>query len=488
MRRKIILAAVGLIVVAAPQFLFQSPIHANVSSIAGLCLFLWISELAPPFVPTLLLWALIPLLLAPYDPNFALPMVLAEAADPVMALFFGGFALGIAAERSGLGGRLTRSALRIANDSYPRFLFLVIGITAFFSMWISNIAAAALVFACLHPVLESLDENHILRRNLLIGVALGANFGGIATPVGTGPNAIAIASIASTTPVSFLGWMTFAFPLTVGLLLMSFLFLLWRVWRKRGDWKPTTEPISNTVTNDRSVRVAFPLLLASTAVMWIAEPLHGIPAAVIALGAAAILFVSGMLSRQDLLRIDWSTLLLIAGGITLGKLLERSEIIKDLAERFPLSDINPLAAMFLLCFVSGDTVGIDEQYGHCRIADPACFCTVPRFVHGDPNRSFGFARLSIHHQHSAKCDGVWTRRSAIRRSVLARCDIDADRLHCCQPDGQSGGAEFRGYPLNEITNAAREQRVQNRVRDELPPLIQIRAAVPKSRGRASLRL
>ena len=350
--RRIILALVGISIAAAPQFLVSSPIHAHVVSIAGICLFLWISELVPPFVPTIMLWALIPLLLAPYSTNYALAKVLADAADPVMALFFGGFALGLAAQRHGLGARLTTFALRISHNSYPKFLLLIIGITAFFSMWISNIAAAALVFACLHPVVEKLDEGSILRRTLLIGVALGANFGGLATPVGTGPNAIAIASVASTRPVSFVDWMVFAFPLMMGLLCLSFLFLVWRAWPNRDDWGPKADPATIAVVDDRFGRTAFPLLLAATAVMWITEPLHGIPAAVIALAAAAILFVSGMLSGKDLLRIDWSTLLLIAGGITLGKLLERSQIIADLAQKFPVTDSHPLATLFLLCLAS----------------------------------------------------------------------------------------------------------------------------------------
>ena len=353
MNRRVILVLIGLLVAAAPQFLIASTVYAHVVSIACICLFLWLSEIAPPFVPTLLLWALIPLVLSPYDPKYSLVNVLGWAADPVMALFFGGFALGLAAERYGLGARVMAFALRVSGGSYTRFLVFVIFITAFFSMWISNIAAAALVFACLTPVIADLDDEHMLRRTLLIGVALGANFGGITTPVGTGPNAIALASIQSTSSVSFVDWMTFALPLTLGLLLMSFIFLLWRVRRDTGDWVPSGE--ANLALNDHPKGFggrAFPFLLAATVVMWLAEPLHGVSAATIALGCAAVLFLSGMLAKQDLLRIDWSTLLLIAGGITLGKLLERSDIIKEATEKLPLTDLHPLATLFLLSFVT----------------------------------------------------------------------------------------------------------------------------------------
>src|SRR5207237_433354 len=114
------------------------------------------------------------------------------AMDPVIALFFGGFLLGVALERSGWGDRLSTLGLRASGHSYFKFLGVVIMLTAFFSMWISNIAAASLVLASLYPVLSRLKPDDLTRRGLLLGVAFGADFGGMATPIGTGPNAIAI--------------------------------------------------------------------------------------------------------------------------------------------------------------------------------------------------------------------------------------------------------------------------------------------------------
>ncbi|MBA3239914.1 MAG: anion permease [Acidobacteria bacterium] len=69
--------------------------------------------------------------------------------------------------------------------------------------------------------------------------------------------------------------------------------------------------------------------------MWLSEPLHGVSAAIISLAVTAILFGSGLLDRHDISRIDWSTLLLIAGGITLGNLLEQSGVVKAAAASVP---------------------------------------------------------------------------------------------------------------------------------------------------------
>jgi sodium-dependent dicarboxylate transporter 2/3/5 len=358
MKRWMLVGSAAVLLIVIPNGLIESAVHARIVSIVGICLLLWLSEIVPPFVPTLLLWTLVPLTLAQIDGKYALPMVLSWAVDPVMALFFGGFVLGVATQRHGLDQRLAQFALRSSGRSFKKFLLLVILITAFLSMWMSNIAAAALVLACLHPVFGKFEADHILRRVVLIGVALAADFGGIATPIGTGPNAIAIASISATQPVSFLSWMAFALPLTIGMLAMTYLFLAWRSRRNKGDWKEKNDDLNNIfngggdLPENRSMQIAFLIVFAGTIALWLTEPLHKIPAAVIALGSAAFVFLSGILTKDDLRKIDWSTLLLIAGGITLGRLLEQSALVKDLAANVPFANLNPILGLFLLCLAS----------------------------------------------------------------------------------------------------------------------------------------
>ena len=357
MRRWALLAIAGGVLIVLPQLIIESTIHARVVSITGICLFLWLGEFVPPFVPTLLLWTLVPLFLAHIDNRYALPTVMSWAVDPVMALFFGGFVLGVAAQRNGFDQRLTQFALRSSGSSFKKFLLLVILITAFLSMWMSNIAAAALVLACLHPVIGKFEADHILRRVVLVGVALAADFGGIATPIGTGPNAIAIASISPIQPVSFLSWMAFALPLTIGMLAVTFLILVWRSrlssgWSNRKDGLHILFDRSDDLAQNKTTQLAFLIVFVGTIVLWLAEPVHKIPASVVALGSAAFVFLSRILTKEDLRKIDWSTLLLIAGGITLGRLLEQSALVNDLASVVPFAGLNPILSLFLLCLAS----------------------------------------------------------------------------------------------------------------------------------------
>jgi sodium-dependent dicarboxylate transporter 2/3/5 len=382
MKRWIVIALIAAGLLVLPQFLFDSETYALTASVAAVCLLLWISEVVPPFVPTLFLWAAIPLLLSPIDHKFSLQNVLSWAADPVMALFFGGFVLGVAAEQSGIASRVVGLALRTAGTSYRRFLFLVVLVTAFLSMWISNIAAAALVLACLHQVLCGFDDDNILRRLLLVGVALGADFGGIATPIGTGPNAIAIASISHIQAVSFLSWMSFALPLTVGMLIASYFVLSRRIPAVVTEWQPAdvrndTKAADVPDPRRKAGAVRFAVILSLTVALWLTEPLHKLPSAVVSLGAAFVVFLTGVLKKKDLVRIDWSTLLLIAGGITLGRLLEQSGSVSELSRRIPFENFDPTLTLFLLCLTSAVLSGLMSNTATAVLLIPFAMVLVP---------------------------------------------------------------------------------------------------------------
>lgn len=383
-KRRWVFVAVGILIAAAiPQFAVENALFARVLSVAAVCLILWLSEATPPFVPSLLLWALIPLALGPLDAKLNFARVMTWAADPVLALFFGGFALGVAAEKFGVDREMIRYAFRVSEASFYRLLLLVILITAFLSMWLSNIAAAALMIACLRPAFNGLADGDLLRRTLLIGVALGADLGGMATPIGTGPNAVAIASLAGSVHVSFIGWMAFAFPLTAGMLLLGF-GLLWLRTRGRVAREATAgfdlgslEPAATADGERTKGRRIFLTVMAVTAALWLTEPLHGIASAVVAVAASAALFLTGLLSRESLRKIDWSTLLLIAGGITLGKLFEATGIVAAATEAIPFGSYSPTAALFIVCLSAAFFASIMSNTASVIMLIPIATALIP---------------------------------------------------------------------------------------------------------------
>ena len=146
---------IGCLAAVTALLVIPDPMAARAGAIASLCLVLWLTEVVPPFAPTLLLLATVPLLLAPCGPDHHLVAVLGWLADPVLALFLGGFTIGAAVTRHGLDRMIAITALRWSHGSAARLLLWSMLITAGLSMWMSNIAAMALMLAAMLPALAS---------------------------------------------------------------------------------------------------------------------------------------------------------------------------------------------------------------------------------------------------------------------------------------------------------------------------------------------
>jgi sodium-dependent dicarboxylate transporter 2/3/5 len=345
--RVAVVALVTAAVAALCLGLIEDPVIARAAVVASVFLILSLTEVVPPFVPILVLLVATPVLLGPLGEAYRLPAVLAWPADPVMALFAGGLSLGLAAQRHGIDAAIAREILRLSGGRQARLLALVLLGTATMSMWMSNIAAAAVMLTALRPAVSHLEIGHPFRRAVLLGVAVGANLGGIATPIGTGPNAIAISAAWEHHPITFLGWMTFALPLVLGMLLLAYAILSLR-YRVHGRFEQR-----ELVRGPRSRKATAVVVLFSVAVAaWISEPLHGLSAPLVALGVTLALFGSGLLDRRDLGALDWSTLGLIAGGISVGKLIEHAGLFAQVTEVVDWTTLPPLLWLGGLVMIS----------------------------------------------------------------------------------------------------------------------------------------
>lgn len=136
-------------------------------------------------------------------------------ADPIIMLFIGGFIIAIAATKSGLDVKLARTMLKPFGTKSENVMLGFILVTAIFSMFISNTATAAMMLTFLAPVLKALPADGKGKIGLALAIPVGANIGGIGTPIGTPPNALADAT----------GLIKQKYMVTVGLI-MGFLGLL----------------------------------------------------------------------------------------------------------------------------------------------------------------------------------------------------------------------------------------------------------------------
>ncbi len=134
-------------------------------------------------------------------------------SSPIIILFMGGFALAISASKYELDNNLARVLLKPFGTE-PRFIMLgLMLITAVFSMFMSNTATTVMMLALLGPIVASAPKGDMGIKALVLCIPIAANTGGIATPIGTPPNAIALQYLTGENTIDFLSWMMMGLPL-----------------------------------------------------------------------------------------------------------------------------------------------------------------------------------------------------------------------------------------------------------------------------------
>lgn len=286
--------------------------------------FFWALEIVPLYATSLIVVLLEILLLA--RPGGVLQMdkggyeiFLLPFGSPIIMLFFGGLTLAMTLRKYRIDNLIATKLLKMFGKS-PYFIMLGFMLaTAFLSMWMSNTATTAMMIAMVLPLLKQIKETSPFRTALILSIPFAANIGGIATPVGTPPNAIAIGILAdSGVYLNFTSWMVMALPLAA-ILLVATSFLLILVYPPQA--KELNLVLEKVEGFDRKA-VMVGVFATSTVVLWLTSSFHKIPSAVIALIAVGLFFTFKLIDREDLKKIDWDVLVLMWGGLALGKGLD----------------------------------------------------------------------------------------------------------------------------------------------------------------------
>lgn len=324
------------------------PLHAT-STLVILLLVLTLSDASEP-----LAWGVAEGFATGKAPDFS--VYFACLADKVLILFLGGFFLATGAAKFGLDRNLASLMLRPFGEKPARVLLGLMLITGILSMWMSNTATCATIMAVVLPLIHQLPPGDRFRSALALGVPFAANLGGMATPVGTPPNAIALGALGGAGQCSFLQWMSFALPLTMLLLGLAWflLVLLFRTGTKRLDL--TLKPQWRTGTPAWIYYVT----AALTIVLWMTEALHGINSYVVGLFPVAVLLATRVVTVKEFRALEWDVLWLVAGGIALGKAVAATGfdawvvglVDWDRIPVFALGGVLALATLILSTFIS----------------------------------------------------------------------------------------------------------------------------------------
>ena len=288
--------------------------------------------------------------------------VWASLADPVIILFLGGFLIADGAAKYALDRNLAALILTPFKGSARSALLALMLMTAVLSMFMSNTATTATMFAVLLPVLSSLPTL-AARTGFALAVPLAANVGGIGTPVGSPPNALALAALIQRDErVSFVEWMMAAVPLALLLLVVGWLFLSWRFVPGR-----TALDLDLQVKFKRTPpALVFYATAALTVLLWLSEPLHGIPSTTVGFLPVVVLLATQVMTGDDLRALQWPVLWLVAGGIALGNGVGASGLDEWLVG---LVDWGVLPGALLLLTLAGLAWGLSNVISNSATAN-----------------------------------------------------------------------------------------------------------------------
>jgi len=264
--------------------------------------------------------------------------IMATFASPIIMLFLGGFFLAMAATKYRLDINLARVMLKPFGEQ-PKYVMLgLMLITALFSMFMSNTATTAMMLSILAPVLALFKHDDLGKVALALSIPVAANIGGIGTPIGTPPNAIALKYLVGADQISFGKWMAFAVPFVAVLLSFAWL-LLCRLYPARQQ-RIQLDIKSRFLKTPKAyiVYATFGLTL----LLWLMGDLHGMNAYVVALIPVAIFTFTRIITRDDLKKLSWDVLWLVSGGIAIGVALSESGLARHLVESIPFARFSPL--------------------------------------------------------------------------------------------------------------------------------------------------
>jgi len=365
------LLAITMILSGAPAGLSET---GWLTAAVGILMAVWWATEAVPIAVT----ALLPIVVFPLLGIATIQDTTAPYANKVIYLFLGGFIVAFAMQRWNLHRRIALTVLQHVGGNGRSLVGGFMLASAVISMWVMNTSTtmmllpiAVSIIAVIHKTVGSLDDKgkDDFQYSLLLGVAYGATIGGMATLVGTAPNAMLAAFMQETygTEIDFSRWMLVGLPLSAMMLPLAWLVLTRLAFKVdfqtsdegRATLRQLKEELGTMTVPETRVAIVFVLM----ALTWISRPLlvtvPGLEALddsgiAMAGGIALFLIPSGDKSDPLLLRwtyaeqLPWSVLILFGGGLTLASAVTRTGLAEWLGGSLQTVGALPLAAVVII--------------------------------------------------------------------------------------------------------------------------------------------
>ncbi|KAN0092523.1 SPX domain containing protein [Tylopilus felleus] len=330
-RVSLIIAIVVLIALMNTNVIKDGPEANKCFAILIFSTIMWATEAIPLFVTS----TLVPFLLVVFrvvrsDGENPLPLSTSDATkhifsvmfSPTIMLLVGGLTISAALSKTNIDRMLITRLLSMAGSKPRTVLLAFMAVSCFASMWISNVAAPALCFTLIRPILRTLPVGASFAPCLILGIALAANIGGQSSPISSPQNLIAIGFMSP--QLDWASWFAVALPVSIISIILIWLLLL-------ASYQPARAPDGHGKIEIRAIRPtreSFTLkqywvsvVCLVTIGLWCVE--HQIQDMIGDMGIIAIIpivafFATGVLKKDDFEQFAWTIVFLAMGGIALG--------------------------------------------------------------------------------------------------------------------------------------------------------------------------
>ncbi|MEP2026997.1 SLC13 family permease, partial [Reichenbachiella sp.] len=323
---------------------------------------LWITEAIPIYATSILIIVLLLITISSSGINVLIAdagttdfgetipyhEIMGTLSSPIILLFLGGFFLAMASTKYRLDQNLARVLLKPFGRRPANIIMGLMMITAFFSMFMSNTATTAMMLSIIAPVLLHFNHNDPGKIALALCIPLAANIGGLGTPIGTPPNALALKYLTGIDAIGFGQWMSFGVPFVILLLGISW-FILTCLFRS--DVEEVKLDIKGEFSKSPKAIVVY-VTFCLTILLWLFDFVHGMNSYTVAMIPVGVFLSLNIITKEDLKRINWDVLWLVSGGIALGLALAKSGLAEHVVTSIPFGEFSPFMIIVLTAVIS----------------------------------------------------------------------------------------------------------------------------------------
>jgi sodium-dependent dicarboxylate transporter 2/3/5 len=334
----------------------------------------WITEAIPIAVTSLL-----PIILFPLSGGLSISETSSSFGHRYIFLYLGGFILALAIEKWNLHRRIALKIISLIGTNVRKIILGFMVATSFLSMWISNTATAVMMLPIGIAIVKQMSnlkstdkkENIIFGKSLMLSIAFSASIGGIATLIGTPPNLVFAGIIQEiyNVEISFLKWFIFGLPISILLIIISWLYLTRIAFNfKQKEFKEGEIEIKNELNKLGKISYEEKVVLSVfilTGMAWISRSfllnifIPSLDDTIIALICGVSLFLlktknkNGFKERimnwEDAVKLPWGVLLLFGGGLAIAEGFQSSGLANWIADN--LTKLNGFSLIIILMVV-----------------------------------------------------------------------------------------------------------------------------------------